>query len=273
MAEKQKISGLVPLTYDSRDLHLGRIVKLPELNELPNIFSLGETIIRNQEKAGNDDFCTAYSTVGMSYLEDGVEGSPEWVFAASKEISGDNEAFGQDMRTAFKTWVKYGSPRKEDVNPPQNPQDRRYLKNYDSSLNGAELKKKTYVTCKGQYDAFDNIRASIWKFKEQKRAVGIGLVFAWPLSSKYLDKYSTRGFGHMMFATGWKDDYLETPNSYGREAGDNGKHYVSRETINYFVEKYGAYILIDLDKKTARSNQRKYQIRKFFKSLFCLPYD
>ena len=91
--------------------------------EIPNKFSLGCAPIHNQEKDNNDDFCSAYSSVGMAYLMDNIEGSPEWIFAASKEISNDNEEFGQNMRTAMKTWVEYGSPRREDVIVPESPKD------------------------------------------------------------------------------------------------------------------------------------------------------
>jgi len=232
--ENKVRGGLIPLSRDDRDINLGSIVKLPELSELPTEFSLGDTIIRNQETEGNDDFCTAYGTVGMAYLQDDIEGSSEWVFAASKEISGNHEGFGQDMRTAFKTWIKYGSPRNKQVGVPKNLQDRRYLKNYNPELNGDELKKKTFVTTKGQYSAYDNIRASIWKFREQKRAVGIGLVFSWPLTQIHLDGISDGGFGHFMFVTGWNENGLEVVNSYGKEAGKDGKHYLARVVPNIF---------------------------------------
>jgi len=252
-----KTTGLLPLPEDKHDIDLGKITLLPSLEQLPEQFSIGHGPIHHQEKDGNDDFCTAYGTVGMSYLMDNMEGSPEWVFAASKEISGDNEGFGQNMRTAFKTWVKYGSPLKAEVEVPEKSK-RRYLSNYDSSLIGDVLKKKTYVTCKGQYDGYDNIRASLWKFKEEKRAAGIGLVFSWSLHKVYLEKPQDNGFGHFMYATGWKNGYLECINSYGKEAGDNGIHYVSREVINYFVDKYGAMMLIDMPIGEARELQGRY---------------
>lgn len=258
-----KIGGLKLLPKDNRDLNLGSIVKLPELSELPDKFSLGETIIRNQEADGNDDFCTAYGTIGMAYLMDGVEGSQEWVFAASKELSGKNEEFGQDMRMAFKTWVKYGSPRKEYVKVPEDKKDRRYLKNYEIQ-NGDELKKQTYVTCKGQYDAFDNIRTSIWKFRNEKQAAGIGVIFSWPLSEVYLTGTPQGGFGHFMFVTGWDKEFLEVVNSYGKEAGLNGKHWLSRETINYFVGRYGSYMLVDMPVEKARSIQNQSSQNKSF---------
>src|SRR3990167_6781814 len=138
--------GLNLLPKDERDIHLGSILALPKLEELPSVFSLGDTIIRNQEVDGNKDFCTAYGTVGMAYLEDSKEGSQEWIFAKSKELSGNTEGFGQNMRDAFKVWVKYGSPFREDVKVPVDPNDRRYINNYDSTLNGEALKKQTYVT-------------------------------------------------------------------------------------------------------------------------------
>src|SRR3990167_4542135 len=263
--------GLLPLTKDEKDLNLGEIVTLPSLSELPKKFSLGDTVIRNQEADGNNDFCTAYGTVGMAYLQDGIEGSPEWVFAASKVLSGNPEEFGKNMRDAFKTWVKYGSPRREDVKIPEKPNARRYFENY-ASLSGDELKKETYVTTKGQYDAFDNIRASIYRFRNEKRAVGIGVVFGWPLSQEILTGTPEGGFGHFMFATGWDGQYLEVVNSYGKEAGKNGKHLLSRETINYFVGRYGAFMLIDLPVETARDIVRKKK-RNWLLDLICKVWN
>ena len=268
-----KQGGLLPLPPDDRDLNLGYIEKLPALETLPESFTLGDTIVRDQGADNNDDLCTAYGSVGMAYLMDGVEGSPEWVFAASKEISGDPERWGQNMRDAFKAWVKYGSPRREHVVAPQDKAQRRELKNYDQGLKGDELKKQTYVTTKGPYKAFENIKATIWKYKDEKRAVGIGIIFAWPLSDVYLRGVNESGFGHFMFATGWEGEYLEVVNSYGKDAGKNGKHYIHKDTINYFVKKYGAFCFIDMPAEEARAKQAEYlslinRLIRFLKNLW-----
>lgn len=251
--------GLQLLPKDHRDFQLGFITTLPKLKDLPGIFTLGNTIIRHQAREGNSDFCTAYSTVGMAYLEDGIEGSVEWSFAASKEISGDNEQFGQNMRTAMKTWRKYGSPPRDKVKIPAQLNHRRYLSNYADFLKQEAriLKKKAYVSTKGPYNAFDNIRASIWKYREEKRAVGIGLVFAWPVQQEYLETIKDGGFGHMMFVTGWKPDYLEVVNSYGKGAGKDGKHWISKEVIEHFVKRYGAFMLIDADPNKLKVQQTR----------------
>ena len=249
--------GLNELPDDGRDLHLGNIVTLPSPTELPPTFSLGETIIRDQGGAGDNDFCTAYGTVAAAYLQDGVEGSQAWVFAASKAISGNEEAFGQDMRTIYKAWVKYGSPKRKLVEVPQSLSHKRYLDRYNLDLikEAKRFKKRTYVTCKGPYDAYDNIRTSIWKYRDEKRAVGIGVVFSWPLSQTHLAGSPSGGFGHFMICTGWTDEGLEIVNSYGMSAGDKGKHTMARETINHYVKRYGAYMMIDLPAEKAREIQ------------------
>ena len=268
---KIKIAGLRPLQKDERDLHVGGLFDLPDPKTLPPTFSLGDAPILNQGTDQNDDFCAAYGSVGMAYLQDRILGSPEWVFAASKAISGDPESFGQDMRTIFKTWVEYGSPRKEQVTVPTLPDDRRYFKNYDASLSGDELKKKTYVTCKANYDAYDNIRSTIFKFRDEKRAVGIGVVFAWALSDVDINTIQDGGFGHFLYATGWNEKGLEVVNSYGKEAGENGKHYISREVINHFVGIYGAYTMIDLPIEQARQlaeSRKKNWLIEIIKNLW-----
>lgn len=255
--ENNLISGLRIEQKDENDLHLGLIETLPELSELPYSFDLGDTPINDQRAEGNDDFCGGYGSVGMAYLQDGVEGCPEWVFAAGKEITGSPRTFGLDMRTIFSVWTKYGSPRKSDVKIPEKKTDRRILTNYERNLRtkAVELLKETYVTCKGQYDAFDNIRASIWKYRAEKRAVGIGLRFSWNLTDIYLNGTSDRGFPHFMFAKGFDGEYLIVPNSYGLKTGKKGVHYVSRETINKFIPLFGGRMMIDMPFEEARKRQ------------------
>lgn len=47
-------------------------------------------------------------------------------------------------------------------------------------------------------------------------------------------------------------EYLIIQNSYGKEAGNGGWHYFSREIINKYVGLYGAFTFIDMDPETAK---------------------
>jgi len=49
--------------------------------------------------------------------------------------------------------------------------------------------------------------------------------------------------------------YLIIQNSYGKEAGENGRHYVSRKVVNYFVKRYGAMMFIDENPDTIKQKQ------------------
>lgn len=253
---KLKNSGLLPTPYDERDLKLGAITELPDLSELPTSFELGGVTIRDQKRT---DFCTQFAACGMSALQEGVELSAEWAFAKSKEGE-DVDAFGQDIRKAMRVHVKHGVPKKEEVPFSVDTHDSHFLRrieNYpDLDQNAIQHIKKSYLQVTGPYDHFDNIRATLWKYREEKRGVISGLFFGWPSSQEILDTIPVGGEPHALYYLGWKTikkkQYLVAPNSYGKKAGDNGVHYISREVVNHFVSRYNAYMFLDMDPATVR---------------------
>lgn len=253
MNEENK-GGLVELPEDKRDLQLGALYRLPDLEELPSEYELPILAIKNQ---GNTDFCSAYASCGMSEIQEGVELYPEYSFAISKSITGDPKKWGQDMRSAMKAHQKYGALEMKET--AMNAfdikwDDLRYLDKYPESYLQEALKhrKKSYFKVSGQYDPYDDIKAAIWKFKGQKQAVAIGLVFSWPINQYLLDTIQTSGFGHMMYIIGWNEEGLVVVNSYGTNAGKKGKHIITREVINYFAGKYGAMMMVDISPEEAR---------------------
>src|SRR3990167_5991989 len=94
-----------------------------------------------------------------------------------------------------------------------------------------------YTFVKGQYDLFDNIRATIWANKEKKQGVITGCLWRsiWTRANdgiipKFdLDK---EGFGHAFVIAGWKEingeTYLIAQLSNGIEVGDKGYFYFPR---------------------------------------------
>ncbi|MEK7578266.1 MAG: C1 family peptidase [Patescibacteria group bacterium] len=114
--------------------------------------------------------------------------------------------------------------------------------------------KQTYFKIVGPYDDFDNIRATMYKFRDKKQGVIIGVKWGWPLSQKILDTVPLDGFGHALAVIGWRTIngilYLKIQNSGDKTAGENGYHYVSREVINNFVGKYGAFTFVDVPRET-----------------------
>lgn len=241
--------GLQSLPEDKRDFKLGSIFTMGSLEDLPESFALPLPYpAKNQE---GTDYCSAFASCGMSELQEGVELDPQYSFAISKMISEDPEAWGQNMRDAMKAHVKIGAVELGLHSFSLGDRDARYFKRYPEYMKNEAIKhqKQSYMTVRGPYSGFDDIRLALWKFREEKRAVAIGVLFSWDVSDKVMDTLSPNGFGHMMYAYGFEGDYLLVRNSYGEDAGDNGNHKIHKDIINDSVDKYGAMMLIDLPRK------------------------
>lgn len=246
--------GLQVTPPDDRDFSLGAITILPSLSEIPKEMRLSY-YVKNQLSS---DFCSAYMSCAMSETQEGVRLEPSYSFALSKEISGDVDTWGQNIRDALKAHIKYGAIR-EDMAPysvnNQSPQFLRDIKNWPDLKDAAlPFRKKSFFKVTGQYDHFDNARASIAKFKSP---IGTGVNFGWPLSQVILNTIPKRGVGHAITIVGYTvlengNDALIMRNSYGPESGDQGVHYITRDVYNHFAEIYGQHIFIDLDKDDAK---------------------
>mgnify|MGYP001557776439 CR=1 FL=1 len=249
--EQKLYGGLIPLKPDPRDFQLGAAFDLPKLSELPESFELEPYSILNQ---GNSDQCTAFATAGASALQEGIGLVSEYNFAISKVLSGNLEAWGQDLRTAMKTHQHFGTIEEKDrpqgfsilEKPPEFLKD---IKNWPDreilEIKALVHAKNSYVQVTGLYDSYDSIRAAIWKFRAEKRAVCVGLIWSWGTTPN-LDGISDQGFGHALMATGWEGDRIVLVNSWGEGAGDKGKHYATREIINHYTKIYGSFMFIDL---------------------------
>lgn len=249
--------GLRPLPEDARDFQFGAVNRLPDLSELPDFFRHA-TVTYDQ---GNSDLCTAYMSCGMSALQESKELQPEFSFMASKILSGNPFEWGQDLRTACKTHVKYGALAREDMDPillDRNPEQLRLRESWRDDLfeKAKKHKKKSYWSLSGPYDAFDNARATMWKLQEERVVVGFGVNWGYGSSDVFL-KEITKGVGHAVYTYGWNkidgEMYLIVQNSLGTDYGEHGRHYISREVFNHFVEKYGSYLFTDEPVEEARS--------------------
>lgn len=250
--------GLKKLPRDERDFKVGSLYKLPDLKDLPDKYEVETLGVKDQKES---DFCALFSSATVSEVQEGVELCPEWGFAVAKSIDDDPNGFGTDLRTVCKVMTKYGLPKAEDAPYSlKNKSDSflRSLANWPNELmdKAAYHRKKSYARAdEGPYDPFDNLRASLWKFRDEKRLAVIGLIWSWFENDVYLEKINTSQGGHAVAVVGWdirKDkDYLIIQNSYGSDAGRNGKHYISREIINKYVSEYGAYMFMDLSREEA----------------------
>ena len=254
--------GLLPLKKDKRDFTVGAAFQLPKLEDLPKTFSLGESKILDQNYDGNYDECLSYATVGGSRFQDGVDMYPQYHFAASKDISGDVEGFGQDLRTGMKAWTIYACAEVSDI--PQEikdlpPAQQRYLSVYpDRVINAAKLNiKPTYFSVEGKYDAYDNIRASLYAFRHLKQVVYVGVMWRWDLNEYILKMKPGNFFGHCMYVKGWDEDGLITVNSAGEWAGQRGEHRLTREVVNNDVPIFGAFMLTDIPREEAEKRLKE----------------
>lgn len=244
-------AGLRPTPPDPRDFPLGAVYSLPEIAALPASFVLPHTVKDQRDT----DFCTAFMTCAMSEVQEGVELEPAYSFALAKKIQGDVDEWGCDLRSALKAHTQGALPK--SVSPfsldNQTPNYLRRIEHWDVPQTiTAPHRKKSYFKVTGPYDHFDNIRASIYKFGSP---VGIGVEFGWSPDTVLFDTI-TSGFGHAMTVIGFQkfegQDVCVLLNSLGTTAGLNGTHYITRDVLNHFVEKYSAYMFTDLSKEDAQ---------------------
>lgn len=269
--------GLLPTPPDERDFALGALYVLPKLSEIPDQFTVAP-LLRTKDQ-GQSDMCTAFASTYASEIQEGVELSPEWQFAKTKELTGNPMEWGADLRTALKSLVKFGSLPASEV-----PDELRYsddagnrdkiadIKNWPALEDkAAKFRKGSFFKIDGQYDTFDNIRAALWASKKEyeKSANSSFLKFAitgamwkhaWTVAENGIipaQDFSSEGFGHAFVFVGTAKDektgeiYLETRLSNGTEIGVGGSFFFPREVINKAL-LWGAYTLRDIEPETAK---------------------
>lgn len=245
--------GLRDLPEDTRDFSLGAIDDLPAPYTLPEHFRLPFTV----KHQGSTDWCSAYATCSASEVQEEIELDPAYTFSATKEIMGDPEGWGADLRSACKSHVEYGAlPVSELNNPNLTDKEKRYWHNWERFLISAKFyRKKSFFKITGPYDAFNNIKLSLYKYQTP---IVIGILYGYKLEDIYFDEIKKNGYGHAMTVIGYTtydtgEPVLIVGNSYGEEAGMQGVHFITKKVINHFVDRYGAYTFIDIEKDTAKS--------------------
>ena len=256
--------GLNPLPKDKRDLKLGQLIQLPKLSELPHSYRAPALGIDDQF---DSDFCAASASCKISEYQEGEPLSFEWQFAVAKALlGGDPDSFGIDLRTAMKSHVKVGALARKDAPyslANQSVAFLRRIENWPENLKDLAIvhRKKAFASIVGPYDHYDNLRATIWYYRNEKKLPLIGTIWNWPMEQMMMDEPIETGFGHALYAAGWTTDgHLIIPNSYGPNAGDKGVHYFSRKVINRYVDIYGAYTFLDMEPAEVKKLVEQAQI-------------
>jgi len=73
-----------------------------------------------------------------------------------------------------------------------------------------------------------------------------------------------------MYVTGWDSDGLCVVNSYGEQAGHNGKHRMSRGVINAFAPRFGTYMMVDMPPEQAKEllSRREWSLASFWEKVW-----
>ena len=105
--------GLKPLLPDSRDFTLGAIYGDRNIKLVPDYdFVVDKPLeISNQYYS---DMCVAFAGAAVSSDQEKIALSPEYLFAKGKQIAGNPNSWGLDLRTICKALCQFGTIEKND---------------------------------------------------------------------------------------------------------------------------------------------------------------
>lgn len=276
--------GLLPTPPDNRDFSYSLLFGQIDPVELPDEYLLPPLGIKDQ---GGTDMCVAFANTAAKEDQEGVILSPDWYFAKIKQIMGNWQSWGADLRTGCKAGVQYGFVTAEQAGGGTYVvKGRDYVanwENWDAKLDNlaGEYAAASYFKVDGAYDIFDNFRVALWQHRELKRSIVTGAVWRpqWNSAPKGIipKEYAiTRGTGHAFVVRGWVTlegvPHLVVQNSYGTDYGDNGFNYMPREVVNReFL--WGGYMFVDLPPNIARDELAKrrtlwWRFKQWLASLF-----
>lgn len=253
MNEIQHIGGgLTKLPKDDKEFSFGAFFKVDKVPDFE--FNIGSSEILDQK---DTDFCSAFATCGASSLQEKKTLNPYWSFAKSKELSGDIESWGQDLRSACKVHQKFGAIEydREFSLEKHDKSFLRDIKNYPDFTEQAKVhKKQAYFAMDSFRSKYDSIVSAIWKFKDEKRAGVTGMLWrgAWNNVEGGIipGLVGNQGeFGHAFIFTGQKyiknKPHLIAQLSNGEEIGDKGFYYFPKIIVDKEAT-YGNYMFLDM---------------------------
>src|SRR3990167_5751264 len=113
-SEKILGGGLLPTPKDKRDFSFGGIFGLPNLKDIPDTSWVVSEPLEIKDQ-GESDMCTAYALTAVSEDQEGVLLDPLYQFAKIKQIMGEYESWGADLRSACKSATQFGSLEVSEV--------------------------------------------------------------------------------------------------------------------------------------------------------------
>jgi len=190
--------------------------------------------------------------ISLLMKENGDYMDPLFQFQAIKQITGNWQAPGADIRSACLARQKIGSiPKNKSpfthLEGKPTDKDRNFLANpanWPATLaTEASKHEGAFFTVDGPYDAFDNIRSALWQNKQAgiKSGVIFGLMWRpeWNTMPGGIinDTYATpAGDPHCVRLIGQKIingvPYIKMQQSWGDWYGDKGFVYLPRNVIN-----------------------------------------
>lgn len=266
-------TGLLELPDDPRDFRREDVFGAVNMADIEPNFYVGTPLYIADQ--GTSDLCTAYATVAASELQERVKLSPEYSFAKIKQLRGEYEAWGADLRSAVKAATKYGFLAKHWIPKTLDITNRNQVANWQnwpeiSDVYADEHKKQSYFRIQPTetLDMFDAILAALWQNRDENKGVVTGALWRdeWTTAKGGIipTEYSQTGFGHAFIFIGSKTiegtRYLIAQLSNGTEIGDAGLFYFPRSIVNKECV-YGCYTFEDMPKPLASYlNKTKQQV-------------
>lgn len=240
-------SGLRFTREDPRDFQFHKVFGALSPLELPmGDFDVNEPVfIENQ---GSSDICPSEMATALAEAFYGIDFEPTYTFAKTKQIEGDWQSWGADPNDALKSGVDFGFLPK-DKSPFTLENGRNFIANPDNwpkelDAIAAAYKMGSFYNVRGPHDFFDNVRSALYiNYQSRvKSPVGTGAYFygGWlhadggivPTTQPPESQLVPHAF--IFFGQRIIDGvpYLKAQLSSGKEAGDDGVLYFSRDTVN-----------------------------------------
>lgn len=266
--------ALKPKTTDPRDFSHAKVYgAVDDLSSLPP-GGLGRTPSTIKEQKASD-YCSTEAGTSVSEDQELVELCELWQFMVTKQIAGDPQAFGAELRDMAKSFTKYGSIEKKDslytIDTPRSiivdPEQ------WNASLYAKALihRKASFFAADGPHDTFDNFRSTLALQEANNATIVTGVYWRQSWDSKrggiipdtlsQEDQDDGTKLPHAIKIFDWTTLYgnqypdgklyLKAQLSNGKDQGDKGIFYIPRSVANRDFDTFGSILFTDLDPKDA----------------------